>query len=75
MLQVLPPAGITQPAQSTAPPALPVAGPATPAAPIEPARRVTANRESGRADLQQPPQAQRTQHHSQTRGRLLDLYV
>jgi hypothetical protein len=52
-----------------------VAGPATPAAPIEPARRVTANRESGRADLQQPPQTQRTQHHSQTRGRLLDLYV
>lgn len=76
MLQVLPATGIAQPAQSTASPALPVASPAAaPAAPIEPARRVTANRESGRADLQQPSQSQRTQHHSQTRGRLLDLYV
>ncbi|HUH83912.1 MAG TPA: hypothetical protein VLX85_04850 [Stellaceae bacterium] len=76
MLQVLPTAGIAQPAQGTVSPALPVAGPvAAPAAPLEPARRVTANRDSGRADLQQPPQSQRSQHHSQTRGRLLDLFV
>ena len=73
-MQIVPPAGVPQPAQNAAPPALPVVGPATPAAPIEPARRVTANREGGRADLQQP-QAQRTQHQSHTRGRLLDLFV
>ena len=72
-MQILPTPGIAQPAPS-APPAVPVAGPATPAAPIEPARRVTANREGGRSDLQAQPQLQKSQQpHS--RGRLLDLFV
>ena len=73
-MQVLPPTGIAQPASSVAPPALPIAGPAAPAAPIEPARRVTANREGGRGDLQPQQQTQKTQSpHS--RGRLIDLSV
>jgi hypothetical protein len=75
MMQMSPTPGIAPSAPSPPPPALPVTGPAAPAAPLEPARRVTANREAGRGDLQPPPQTQRTQPHTQTRGRLLDLYV
>lgn len=66
------PGPVAQPAPAPVPPALPVAGPAAPAAPIEPARRVTANRDSGRGDLQ-PQNAPKTQPHG--RGRLLDLFV
>lgn len=72
-MQILPTTGIAQPAPS-APTAVPVVGPATPSAPIEPERRVTANREGGRSDLQAQPQVQKSQQpHS--RGRLLDLFV
>lgn len=73
-MQVLPSAGIPQPAPSSAPPAAPVVGPATPAAPPEPERRVTANREGARGDLA----AQQQLHKATTprsRGRLLDLLV
>jgi hypothetical protein len=72
-MQILPAPGIAQPAPGAVPPALPVAGPAAPAAPIEPARRVTANRDSGRGDLQAQQNAPKTQPHA--RGRLLDLFV
>lgn len=74
-MQIVPGTGLPQPAPSVAPPVVPVAGPAAPAARIEPARRVTANREGGYGDLvphQQQPQ--RTQH-APTRGRLIDLSV
>ena len=73
-MQVLPTPGIAQPAPTPAPQAAPIAGPAAPAAPIEPAKRVTANREGGRGDLQAQQQPQRTAH-AQTRGRLIDLFV
>jgi hypothetical protein len=49
-------------------------GTVTPAAPMEPSRRVTASRGGGRSDL--PPR--HAQHGSQggyRRGRLLDLLV
>jgi hypothetical protein len=74
-MQVLPPSGIPQPtAPVTAPPAAPVVGPAAPAAPPEPERRVTANRQGGRGDLEPQQQLQKaTQPRS--RGRLLDLLV
>ncbi len=74
-MQIVPGSGIAQPAPSVAPQAVPVAGPAAPAAPIEPARRVTANRDGGRGDLQTEQRAQKTPLPSQTRGRLLDLFV
>lgn len=67
--------GIAQPAPTVAPPVVPVAGPAAPAAPIEPARRVTANREGGHSDLPPDQQTQKTQHAPRARGRLLDLFV
>ncbi len=73
-MQILPTSGIAQPAPTAPPPAVPVVGPATPSAPIEPARRVTANREGGRSDLQAQPQVQKSQQ-PHTRGRLLDLFV
>jgi hypothetical protein len=74
-VQISPGPGFTQPAPSVAPPALPVVGPAAPAAPIEPARRVTANRDGGRSDLQaqQQPQASRAARFA--RGRLIDVFV
>jgi hypothetical protein len=57
------------------PPALPVVGPAAPVAPLEPARRVTANRDGGRGDLptQQQPQAGHAARFA--RGRLIDVSV
>ncbi len=73
-MQILPTPGIAQPAPSAPPPAVPVAAPAQPAAPIEPARRVTANREGGRSDLQAQPQIHKSQQ-PHARGRLLDLFV
>jgi hypothetical protein len=74
-LQILPGPGFGQPAPSVVPPALPVVGPAAPAAPIEPARRVTANRDGGRGDLQAQQQPQRSRHSTQARGRLIDVSV
>jgi hypothetical protein len=73
-VQVLPTPGLAQPAPTPAPQAVPVAGPTAPAAPIEPAKRVTANRDGGRSDLQAQQQPQRA-GHAQTRGRLIDLFV
>jgi hypothetical protein len=66
---------LPQPAPVTAPTPLPLPGPAQPAAPIEPARRVTANRDGGRADLAPQQQASRGQAASRGRGRLIDLFV
>ena len=74
-MEILPPAGIAQPAPTTAPTAVPVAGPASPAAPIEPERRVTANRDGGRGDLQAQQQTKTQQAQTRGRGRLLDLSV
>jgi len=72
-MQVVPVQGVAQSTPTVAPAAVPLAGPAAPAAPIEPARRVTANREGGRGDLQTPQQQKATQ--PQSRGRLIDLFV
>jgi hypothetical protein len=66
---------LPQPAPVTAPTPLPLAGPAQAAAPIEPSRRVTANRDGGRADLAPQQQAQRGQGVARGRGRLIDLFV
>jgi hypothetical protein len=66
---------LPQPAPVTATPPLPLAGPAQPAAPIEPARRVTANRDGGRTDLAPQQQASRGQPTARGRGRLIDLFV
>ncbi|MGO8916388.1 MAG: hypothetical protein ACLQJR_10810 [Stellaceae bacterium] len=73
-MQIVPVQGVAQPAPTVAPAVVPLAGPAAPAAPIEPARRVTANREGGRGDLQTQQQAQKAPP-AQTRGRLIDLSV
>ncbi len=72
-MQIVPVQGVGQPAPPVAPTVVPLAGPATAAAPIEPGRRVTANREGGRGDLQ-AQQAQKAPQ-PQTRGRLIDLSV
>jgi hypothetical protein len=69
-VQVLPAPGLAQPAPQTTP----LAGPAAPVSPIEPAKRVTANREGGRADLQAQQQPQRS-GQTRHRGRLIDLFV
>jgi hypothetical protein len=74
-LQILPGPGFAQPAPNGVPSALPVVGPAAPAAPIEPARRVTANRNGGRGDLQPQQPSQRSRHTIHARGRLIDLSV
>jgi hypothetical protein len=74
-LQIAPGTGFAQPAPSVVPPALPVVGPAAPSAPIEPARRVTANRDGGRGDLQPQKQAQRSHNSTHARGRLIDVFV
>jgi hypothetical protein len=74
-VQVLPGPGFSQPAPSVVPPALPAVGPAAPAAPIEPARRVTANRDGGRSDLQPQQQSQRSHNSPHARGRLIDVHV
>jgi hypothetical protein len=71
-LQISPATGLAQPAPSAVPPALPVVGPAVP---IEPARRVTANREGGRGDLQARPPPQRSHSSTHARGRLIDVFV
>jgi hypothetical protein len=70
-VQILPGSGIAPLAPTVAPPIVIVAAPTTPAAPIEPARRVTANRRGGAGDLV-PRQAQRSRV---VRGRLVDLLV
>ncbi len=73
-MQILPPPAVTQPMPSVAPQQQAiVVGPLSPAAPIEPARRVTASRNGGRADL--VPQQQRAQQPARDRGRLIDLSV
>ena len=70
-VQILPGPGAIPPAPNTAPPMVIVSGPAQPAAPIEPARRVTANRHGGATDLV-PRQAPR---NKLGRGQLIDLLV
>lgn len=74
-MQISPGPGIAQPAPSVVPSALPVVGPASPASPIEPARRVTANRDGGRGDLQAHQQPQRSHGSTLARGRLIDIHV
>ena len=73
MMQIMPGTGLPQPTPSTAPQPTVVVGPAAPTAPIEPARRVSGSRDSGRSDLQ--PQQQRTPHATPGRGRLIDLFI
>jgi hypothetical protein len=73
-MEIVPVAGIAQPAPVVAPPAVPSVGPVAPVAPMEPGRRVTANRQAGRSDLQGQGEAQKTQQ-PRTRGRLIDLTV
>ena len=70
-MQILPGTGGIPPAPNPAPPVVIVSAPAQPAAPIEPARRVTANRQGGRSDFV-PRQAPRSKL---MRGQLLDLLV
>jgi len=67
-VQILPGSGLAPLAPNVTPPVVIVAAPA---APIEPARRVTANRRGGAGDLV-PRQAQRSRL---ARGRLVDLLV
>jgi len=71
IVQVLPGSGLARLAPNVAPPVVIVAGPAAPAAPIDPARRVTASSRGGAGDLV-PRQAQRSRL---ARGRLVDLLV
>jgi hypothetical protein len=66
--------GLAQPTPTASPLPAPLAGPVGATAPIEPAKRVTANRESGRGDLV-PQQEQRTRPAGASRGRLIDLFV
>jgi len=70
-VQILPGTGAIPPAPNPAPPVVIVSAPAQPAAPIEPARRVTANRQGGHGDFV-PRQARRSKL---MRGQLLDLLV
>jgi hypothetical protein len=70
-VQILPGTGAIPPAPNPAPLVVIVSAPAQPAAPIEPARRVTANRQGGAGDLV-PRRAPRRQL---MRGQLLDLLV
>jgi hypothetical protein len=74
-LQISPGPVIAQTGPSVVPSALPVVGPAAPAAPIEPARRVTANRDGGRGDLHPHQQPQRSHSSTLARGRLIDVHV
>ena len=70
-VQILPGPGLAQLAPNLTPPVVIVAAPTAPAAPIEPARRVTASGRGGAGDLV-PRQAQRSRL---ARGRLVDLLV
>jgi hypothetical protein len=70
-VQILPGTGAIPPAPNPAPPVVIVSAPAQPAAPIEPARRVAANRQGAAGDLV-PRRAPRRQL---MRGQLLDLLV
>ena len=70
-MQILLGPGLAQPAPNVAPPVVIVSAPAQPAAPIEPARRVTANRHASGGDLV-PRQAARSKLG---RGQLVDLLV
>jgi hypothetical protein len=74
MMQILTGSGLPQPTPNPAPQPTLVVGPATPAAPIEPARRVTGGRDSGRGDLQ-PHQQRRSTKPTPGRGRLIDLFA
>ena len=69
-MQIVPGNGLLPLTPNTSPVVV-AAGPTAPAAPIEPARRVTAGREGARSDLM----AQRPRNAAQTRGRLIDLLV
>ena len=70
-VQILPGPGLSQPAPNVAQPVVIVSGPAQPSAPIEPSRRVTANRHGAGGDLV-PRQAPRRQ---MGRGQFVDLLV
>ncbi|HZB92168.1 MAG TPA: hypothetical protein VE397_12035 [Stellaceae bacterium] len=74
-MELLPTPGIAAPTPTAAPPVVPVAGPTAPAAPMEPERRVTANREGGRGDLPAQQNLPKASSASRSRGRLLDLFV
>lgn len=73
-MQIVPTPGLPQSTPIVAPTPAPAAGQAAPAAPIEPARRVTANREGGRSDLQAQQQPPRSSSLP-SRGRLIDMSV
>jgi hypothetical protein len=74
-MQILPGPGFAQPTPLAAPQSFVVAGPTSPAAPMQPARRGAANRESAGGDLLGQEQAQRTLHLAQRHGQLIDLLV
>jgi hypothetical protein len=73
-MQIVTGPSLPQPTSSATPAVAPVTGPAAPAAPLEPERRVTANREGRHGDLAPQQQPQRSQHLP-ARGRLIDLFV
>jgi hypothetical protein len=74
MMQILTGSGLPQQTPNPAPQPTLVVGPAQPTAPIEPSRRVTGNRNSGRGDLQ-PHQQRRSAKATPGRGRLIDLFA
>ncbi len=73
-MQIAPVPGIGQPPPLAASAAAPPVGAAAPVAPMEPERRVTANRHGGRGESQGQQQAPKAPP-AQTRGRLIDLSV
>jgi hypothetical protein len=70
-MQIAAPQAVSQPPPTVAPQAAPVAERAQP---VEPARRVTANREGAKGDLEAQPQHGRPRA-PKPRGSLLDLLV
>ncbi len=73
-MDLLPPIAPTPATATLAPQPTITIGAAAPAAPIEPARRVTASRDTGKSDLLPQP-ASRGAAATPQRGRLIDLLV
>jgi hypothetical protein len=73
MMELMPPVSVTQPAPIPAPQQV-IVPPTKPVSPIEPSRRVTANREGGRSDLA-PQEQSRGLAAGSPRGRLIDVSV
>jgi hypothetical protein len=69
-LQVVPPPPISQPTPNVAPVVAPITDRA---APPEPSRRVTPNRDAGKSDL--VPHRARRRESTNTRGQIIDMMV